>query len=188
MSCATPPVCPPDLAPRRRAARPLAVLALVALCASTAAAAEPTGFGKAKFGATSAAVKKLYPAARPAGEQERLQAPYISGPEITRLVLDAQTVAGLPKPVLVELRFWKDKLWTVVVYFGENGNDEVIAQLTKQLGAPQSTDPTQPIWMGEKTQTIATTKQRWYSSNDLKLSLEAQSWLAEKLRHKGHDH
>jgi len=175
--------------PARAAIRhALVVLCCLALGAGAAAAQEFTGYGKATFGSSAKAVRALYPAAREVGPRERLVAPFIGAPHITRLVLDRQTVAGLPKPTLVELRFWKERLWSVIVYFGDNDDQQVLAMLTKRLGEPRVRSTTQTTWEGKDTQTAASAKQRWYSVNDLALSAEAQAWLAEQLKAKPHQH
>jgi hypothetical protein len=173
-------------APTLRAAL-LGLLAL--LTVGPAAAAEFTGYGKAKFGATTAQVQKLYPAARAVTAADALNAPFLGGPYITRLVLEKQKVAGLPKPITVELRFWKDHLWGVVGYFGDNTDQQVLDMLTKQLGAPQATNAKQPSWFGDKTQTTASITLRWYGVTDDALSKEAQAWLAEEIeKAKQHRH
>ncbi len=173
-------------APALRAAF-IGLLAL--LTVGAAAASEFTGYGKAKFGATTAAVQKLYPAARAATAADVLNAPFIGGPYITRLVLEKQKVAGLPKAITVELRFWKDHLWGVVGYFGDNTEQQVLDMLTKQLGTPQGTNAKQPSWFGDKTQTTASLTLRWYGVTDDALSKEAQAWLAEEIeKAKQHRH
>jgi hypothetical protein len=169
----------------------LAALLLVGVpcAAGSANAAELTGYGKAKFGSTSAAVKKLYPKAREVAATDKLAAPFIGGPFITRLLLENQTIPGLPKPILVELRFWKDQLWGVIGYFGENTDQQVLDMLTKQLGPPQANNPAQVTWSGTKTQTIVSPRLRWYGTTDDALSTQAQAWLAEQIeKAKQHQH
>jgi len=168
-------------------------VALAGLCgallgAGIASAQEFTGYGDVTFGASETAAKKRYPAARAVGQLDNLGAPFLGGAHIDRLILDKQSVAGLPKPTTVELRFWKDQLWGVIVYFGDNTDQQVTDLLTKRLGPSQSKDPTRLTWVGTKTQTSATIKQRWYGVTDLALSKEAQAWLAGELRKKPHEH
>ncbi|MDX2166991.1 MAG: hypothetical protein SF182_08010 [Deltaproteobacteria bacterium] len=152
-------------------------------------AAEPTGYGKAKFGSSTAAVKKLYPTLREVAPTDKLVAPFIGGPFITRMLLDNQTVAGLPKPVLVELRFWKDQLWGAIGYFGDNTDQQVMDMLTKQLGPPQASNAAQVTWTGKATQTIVSPRLRWYGTTDDALSKQAQAWLAEEIeKAKQHRH
>lgn len=139
---------------------------------------EFTGFEKAPFGSTPEEFKKLYPKAEVLKEGEDLGAPTVGGAYITRLVLKDQPVTGLAKPTTVELRFWKRKLWGVIVYYGDNDDKQVLDMLTKRLGPSGSADPDYPLWERSKTQTAATVKQRWYGINDLPLSKEAQAWFA----------
>lgn len=175
--------------PHPRTPLAFSALALALLCVTSAHAAEPTGYGKAKFGSSTAAVKKLYPKLREVTATDKLTAPFIGGPVITRMLLDKQTVAGLPKPILIELRFWKDQLWGVVGYFGDNTEQQVLDMLTKQLGPPQANNPAQVTWSGAKTQTIVSPKLRWYGITDDALSKQAQAWLAEQIeKAKQHKH
>jgi hypothetical protein len=138
---------------------------------------EFTGYGSAPFLTTYDAFKRLYPSAEPVSEGANLGAPSIGGPYIRRLVLKDQKVEGLEKPTMVELRFWKNKLWGVIVYYGENNPEQIFAMLIKRLGPSDSTDPTNPLWERSKTQTTAQKKQLWFGINDRALSKEAQDWF-----------
>ena len=142
---------------------------------------EITGFDKSAFGSSLADAKKSYPKAEEIPEGKDLGAPTVGGPYIRRLLLTDQKVEGLPKPTMVELRFWKNKLWGVVVYLGDNDEPQVIEILTKRLGPSDSTDTDYPLWVRSKTQTTMERKQRWYGVNDLALSTEAQAWFAKLL-------
>ena len=111
---------------------------------------------------------------------KNLGAPSVGGPFVHRLYLTEQTVEGLPKPVNVELRFWKKNLWVVQVYWGENTEQDVIAMLTKRLGPNR--DENNPLWITDTVQTTAVLKQHTYGSADLALSADAQAWF-KKLMH-----
>jgi hypothetical protein len=139
---------------------------------------EFTGFGKATFGMRWEAVKKLFPDAEEIPDGKDLGAASVGGPFVHRLLLKDQKVEGLAKPAKVELRFWKKKLWGVVVYFNDNEPQAVLAYLTKRLGPSQNTDPDNPIWFFDKTQTTASVSQKWYGTNDTALSKKAQAWFA----------
>lgn len=143
-----------------------------------AAVREFTGYGKATFGMRWEEVKKLYPQAEEVPDGKDLGAANIGGPFVHRLLLKNQPFEGLPKPVMIELRFWKKKLWGVIVYFQDNDPQVVLAMLTKRLGPSQSTDPTNPLWMFDKTQTGAAMTQKWMGINDTPLSKQAQAWFA----------
>jgi hypothetical protein len=164
----------------------LAVAPCAAAAADTPTPAPPkkgekadefTGYGAVPFHTTYDAFKTRYPSAEVVSEGQNLGAPSIGGPYIRRLLLKGQKVEGLEKPTMVELRFWKNKLWGVIVYYGENDPEKIHAMLTKRLGPSDSTDPTNPLWERSKTQTTAQTKQRWFGINDTVLSKEAQEWF-----------
>jgi hypothetical protein len=159
------------------------MLLLAALVAGSAAiAAEPSGFGKAKFGMSLKDVWRMYPQAQLLGEQETLGAAVLDGPYVERLALRNQPVPGFPRPTTVELRFWKGKLWGVVVYFGDNDPEVCKAYLAKEFGPTTSRDANMPIWRGDKVTTTATYNQGWYGYTDDALSQAVSAWLAETLK------
>jgi len=165
----------------------LVIAALLLTSVSARAFEEPRGFGKATFGMPEAEVLKLYPDAVPLQPGQTLGASAVAGPDISRVVLKNHKVEGLAKPTTVELRFWKKQLWGVIVYFGDNSDAEVVALLEKQFGKSENPDPKQMLWVGTATQTTASLRQRWYGSNDQKLSKEAQTWFMNALKGHGHD-
>src|SRR5262249_46593011 len=138
---------------------------------------EPDGYGPAKFGMSLAQVWKMYPQARMLGENESLGAAVVDGPYIDRLVLRDQSVPGFATPTTVELRFWKDKLWAVIVYFGKNDPEQCKAHLAKTFGPSRTRDPDNPVWNGAKVSTTGTYKEHWYGYVDIAMSQEAGAWL-----------
>ncbi len=174
--------------PRTHRARgvSLAWLALAGLCVLPTAArgAAPLdtlkGYGPAAFGTRWDKAQQLFPTAEVLPDGKNLGAPSVGGPFVHRLYLTDQTVEGLPKPVNVELRFWKKNLWVVQVYWGDNSERDVIEMLTKRLG--QTQDKEHPLWFTDTVQTSAVLKQRTYGSADLALSADAQAWF-KKLMH-----
>jgi len=140
---------------------------------------EPTGFGKARFGMTVAQVSEIYP------QMEKLTkslgAAVVEGPLIERRVLWKEEISGLSKPVNVELRFWKDQLWVVIVYFGENDLETVVRLLTERHGPP-SGKPANAIWEGKKSTIMIAGKARWYSIQDNAISKEAQAVFMEDFK------
>lgn len=138
---------------------------------------EPTGFGTAKFGMSLAEVWKMYPQARLLGEKETLGAAAVGGPYIDRLVLRNQPVPGFAKPTTVELRFWKDQLWGVVVFFGDNDPEQCKAYLARTFGPSTARDLDNPVWLGEKVSSTGTYKEHWYGYTDIAMSREAGAWL-----------
>jgi hypothetical protein len=159
------------------------ILLLALLVAGSAAiAAEPTGFEAAKFGMSLEDVWRLYPAAQLLGEKETLGAAVLDGPYIERLALRNQPVPGFPKPTTVELRFWKGRLWGVIVFFGDNDPEACKAHLARVYGPTTSRDPNMPLWRGDTVTTTGTYKQGWYGYTDNALSQEVSAWLAEALK------
>jgi hypothetical protein len=138
---------------------------------------EPTGFGTAKFGMSLAQVWKMYPQARLLRENETLGAAAVGGPYIDRLVLRNQPVPGFAKPTTVELRFWKDQLWGVIVFFGDNDPEQCKAYLAKTFGPTTSRDPDNPVWLGGKVSSTGTYKEHWYGYTDIAMSQEAGAWV-----------
>ena len=156
-------------------------IALLALALAVPAAAmtnEPTGFGAAKFGQSVEEVKKALPKVEPL--EGSLGAQAFPSEHLKRFALKGTKVPGLEKPTNVELRFWKDKLWTVIVYFGENPPEQVTAALTKQYGPPAGT-PANPAWHGERTETLVVNRERYWATTDNALSTDAQAWFREYL-------
>jgi hypothetical protein len=149
---------------------------------AAAKAAEPTGFGTAKFGMSLAEVWKMYPKAKLLGPRDTLGASAVDGPYIDRLALHDQPVPGFAKPTTVELRFWKDKLWAVVVYFGDNDPEACKIYLTQTFGPSASPDPNSPSWPGTKVSTSAVYKQNWYGFSDDAISKEAAAWFGDALK------
>jgi hypothetical protein len=120
----------------RRAATSLAIALALAVPAVAAAAAPPPvdtlkGYGPAPFGTRWDKAQKIFPKAEIVPEGKNLGAPNVGGPFVHRLYLTDQHVEGLPKPVNVELSFWKKNLWVVLVYWRENTEQDVLAALTR---------------------------------------------------------
>jgi hypothetical protein len=177
------------LQPAPRTRRPPARLApLFAVAFATAAVAAPAdpnalfaGYGPAPFGTRWEKALTLFPTAEQMSQSKNLGSSNVGGVFVHRLLLDKQSIAGVAKPVQVELRFWKKKLWAVNVYFGENSTPEVLAMLTRALGPSEGTDPNSPFWFKGDVQTTVSPKQGWFGSTDLTLSADAQAWF-KKLR------
>jgi hypothetical protein len=156
-----------------------ALLALAALPAS-AITNEPTAFGAAKLGAGTAEVKKAYPKMEPT--KEFLGAQAFESEHLTRYVLKRIRVPETGQQGMVELRFWKDRLWAVIVYYGETNDQKVVETFTKRLGPPNGTNPQKPSWQGDKSLTFVETDQNWYSFTENDLSKDAQAWFFARLQ------
>lgn len=158
---------------------PRAVLGLLLLAAPAAAASTAlfAGYGPAAFGTRWEKALPMFPKAEPLDNAANLGSPNVGGPFVHRLLLRDQQVAGLAKPVQVELRFWKKKLWVVQVYWGENRTEDVLAMLNEQLGPSDSAAPNDPLWIKGDVQTTISPKQGWFGSTDLAISGDAQDWL-----------
>jgi hypothetical protein len=172
------------------------LLLITALAAAPALAADPkgaptpiakpnppnvkefTGLGTFPFGGSLADFQKQFPKAEPLPEGKDIGSPTIGGPYIRRFVLTDQKVDGVAKPTQVEVRFWKNKLWAVIVYYGGNDDAKIHAMLLERLGPNESGDEDNPLWQRAKTATTAQKKQRWYGVTDAELSKQAQAWFA----------
>ena len=139
----------------------MAVIALLTVMEVRAAGEEPSGFGDAKLQMILDELRSYYPELEDPGDKN-LGALPIGGPHISRYVARDQQVPGLANPSDLEFRFWKDKLWIIIVYFGDNGADAAMATLRKQLGSPTGSDKQLPRWDGEKTEVTAHLAQGWY--------------------------
>lgn len=136
-------------------------------------AGEPTGFGEAKFKMSPAEVQKIFPKMEPL--EEALAAPVVGGEYVKRFILRKSAVPGLVKPADVELRFWADRLWVVLVYFEGNEADVVIAALRKQIGSEGGSDKNFVTWVGDTSTTVLTRKGQYYSFSDNELGAEARA-------------
>lgn len=142
---------------------------------------EPTGFGKAKFGASPQEVEKLYKGKIKGLGQESLGATPVFSPFVVRQSLSEQKVLGLEQPVTVELRYWKDRLWVVIVYYGQNGTEAVNEALRKEYGKPDQSSGDQ-IWQGKKVLVNTANRERWYAISDNAIAHEAQLAFMEEMR------
>lgn len=140
---------------------------------------EPAGFGKARFGVSPEEVKILYPQLEEL--KKGLGAVVVEGPLITRWVLWKQELPGLPQPTDVELRFWKNQLWVVIVYFGANDLDTVVKALTERYGPPRG-KPASAVWQRARSTIIVAGKAKWYSVQDNAISREAQAVFIEDFK------
>jgi hypothetical protein len=177
---------PPSSAARARRGGALALL--LVLCGAAAVAADPPptdtlkGYGAAPFGTRWDKARTLFPSAEVLPDGKSMGAPSVGGPFVHRLYLTDQKVEGLPKPVNVELRFWKKNLWVVQVYWGDNSEQDVLAALTKKLGPNQGSAPGTLLWITDSVQVTGSTKQKTYGSADLALSADAQKWFKQLMK------
>lgn len=169
-----------------RARNSIIGLLVVALLSLEAGAQAPTpkrdgpdGFGRAKFGMSVEEVKKAYPKMEVLDRM--LGAAVVSGPFVKRFLLPGMKHPGLAKPTDVELRFWKDRLWVAIVYFGDNPEAKVLEALRKQNGEPE---PGSNSWTGRKSTVVFVPRQRWYSVGDNAITQEVQQLFMEEFRRK----
>ena len=163
--------------------RALAVLAMLALTAPPAAAAvtnEFTAYDGAQLGSTPEQVRKAFPKMEVTTENLGSQ-PFPSEHLVRYVVRDAK-IAEAGKPGMVELRFWNNKLWAIVVYYPPDTKDAVLAALTKRLGPPNGTNPAKPSWQGAKSSVFVETSLNWFAVTDNALSKEAQAWFLANLQ------
>lgn len=152
------------------------------MLASPAAALEkePAGLGKAKLGMSPKEVQKLYPGKVRVLDMEHLGATPVKSAHMVRQLLSDQKVEGLASPTNVELRYWDDKLWVIIVYYGENSNESVQEGLRKVYGQPDLSG-NDAVWRGKKVQINTATRERWYAIADLALSAQAQQAFAAEM-------
>ncbi len=139
----------------------------------------PDGFGKAKLGMSPQEVAKLYPELKKL-DREVLGATPVFSPFVVRQLIPSVALAGAPHPVPVELRYWKDKLWVIIVYNGQNSDEQMTDAFTALCGKP-SADKPGPAWFGEKVSISSAPKQHWYALADNALSKQAQELFAEEM-------
>ena len=138
---------------------------------------ESATFEQLQFGESVADVLKAYPSARKL-THEKLGATVVESPFIARYQVPDVRLAGAAHPVSFELRFWKEKLWVVIVYFGENSNDEIVRWLTARYGTPTAAHPN-PAWSGKVASVVTSLKERWFSVADQVASKEISALLVE---------
>ncbi len=138
----------------------------------------PEGFGKAAFGASMKTARAALP------EMKSLPVPpnagFLGNPKLGRFVLSQQKLEGLSAPVEVELRFWEDHLWTVIVYAGSNPFDAVLQMLEAKYGPPSNRDRS-PTWVWPTRNLVTAPAQQWYSIADKEIGRAAQAALMESL-------
>ncbi|HVN86294.1 MAG TPA: hypothetical protein VMW17_15775 [Candidatus Binatia bacterium] len=140
---------------------------------------EQAGFERLRFGASVADVKKRYATVRQL-QKENLGAIVVESPNIVRYHIPNVQLQGLAKPVSLELRFWNEKLWVVIGYFGDNSPDEVMKYLRDRYGPPTSTKP-DPAWRGQIAVIASNSKQKWFSVADQVASKEISARLIESM-------
>jgi hypothetical protein len=141
------------------------------------------GFGKAKFKMTPDEVRAVLPDLEPL--EEDLGAAIVGGPYAKRFVLRDFEVPGFQHKTNVEIRFWNDRLWVVIVYFGENDFGSVVEAMEKLHGTDSRGDDKSRVWVGEKTTAVVTDRERYYSISDNDLSAEARAALFQGIHPKG---
>ncbi|GIW41082.1 MAG: hypothetical protein KatS3mg076_1659 [Candidatus Binatia bacterium] len=166
-----------------RFSRVTAVLAVLLSCLFSPAWSgptperEPDGWGKARFGMSREEVGRLFPHAQPLSK-EHLGAAAPLGPEFARQLLPEEKFPGLELPVSVELRYFRDRLYAVVVYWGANPAERVLDVLRRRYGPAPGPEPT---WKGEKVTIATDVRGRWHAFWDNRLSQEAARVFTERL-------
>ncbi len=156
-------------------------MSLVLFVAVAAGAQEPTprptppaGFQKAHFGESVKQVKAAYPDLQPAPV---VAAGYLMHPGLQRQVLYARRLPGLNEPVDLELRFWKDRLWTILFYTGKNPQGDVDVYLQREYGPP-ATSENESVWIWPGRTLISQSARGWFALADKELGRDAQKELA----------
>ena len=136
----------------------------------------PTGFGKAKFGMTLEQVRPLYPTLAPAPQMTG--AAYFRSPQLARYLVTKVRVPGLQEPCTLELRFWKNQLWSAIIHYGTNKFSDVEAILRKEYG-PLTSKTGAPTWTFDTATVVTSPGQLWYSFDDNGIGKDVQGALVE---------
>ena len=139
----------------------------------------PEGFGKAKFGMTVEQVRQFYPTLIPA--------PAVTGaasfrsPNMTRYMVAEVDVPGLRHPCALELRFWKNQLWSIIIYYAKNPFPEVVENLRRNYGPP-TTKAHDPTWVLSKVTIVTSPAQLWYSFDDNEIGNDVRRAFMEAIQ------
>jgi len=147
--------------------------------ASTPLAHVPEGFGKAKFGMTLEQVRQLYPTLVPAPFVT--SAAFFKSPHLTRYWMTNVDVPGLKPKSSVEFRFWKNQLWSIIVYYGGKTYADVVEHLQQSYGPP-TVKNSQPSWTLGKVTIITSPGQMWYSLDDGDISNDVRREFMEAIQ------
>jgi hypothetical protein len=146
---------------------------------ATPAPHAPEGFGTAKFGMTLEQVRQLYPTLAKAPVVT--SAAYFRLPSLTRYWITKVDVPGLRSQCDVEFRFWKNRLWSVVVYYGANAFADVAEKLRREYGPP-STKSRDPSWAFGSASITTSPGQMWYSLDDNEIGKDVQRGFTETIQ------
>ena len=134
---------------------------------------EPKGFDKVKFGASIDAVRKAYPKM----ETPDFSKKALNHPKIQRFFVPKMKLAGLDKPVDVDLQFWSGKFWLGQIHFGDNDQAKVDAYIKKHYGAADYQDDNYMTWKGKTAAAVLTKRQKTFEVHDEGMSNEARAEL-----------
>lgn len=163
-----------------RALRVTVILAALGSLPAAALTNEVTSVGKATLGQSRAQVQKAYPKMQPTNEN--LGSQPFSSEYLERFVVTDFVVPETRQKGVMELRFWKGKLWAIIVYYGDGNDAKVIEAFTARMGPPNGTNPAKPGWNGDKSQNFVETERHWYGITDNEISKDAQAWFYARLR------
>jgi len=140
------------------------------------AASVPDGFGSAKLRMRVEDVRKAYPQLEPAPRVSSHA--FFGHPSLARYVVMQTRLPELQEPVDIEFRFWDDRLWTILVYYGKNTTGSVTAYLPKLYGPAQGIG-SNPAWVGPRSKVLVSTRAQWFSITDTDLAYDAQKAFME---------
>ena len=139
------------------------------------------GIGAAQLGENREAVKKALPAMQNLAPGQKLASAVFSSPHLERFIVRDHKVEGHTKPVDVELRFWRDKLWALIVYFSKEDTSAVLASLKARYGAFTNGAEDRPVWEGKLVTLQAYGPQAWYGLTLNSISEDARTWFFKAL-------
>ncbi len=126
------------------------------------------GEGQFEIGMSVADVRRLHPELKALARPLAVAAPAL--PSVARYVLSKQRVSEHTKESDIELRFWNDKLWAVIVYFPAEEADAVGTALRARYGPPASGNRMSSIWRRAGITLVLAPTQRWYGFTDDELN------------------
>ncbi len=142
------------------------------ICVASACAKEESQdwFERTRLGMSVAEVQELLPTMEIFGGEEARAYP------VRAYFAADQTFDQLPG-CRVELRFFEDRLWVMVVHYGDHPTAEVQRILEERYGAPSRQAGPSTYWTDEGVEVMLQSNSRSFSLAELTISAEViQAW------------
>ena len=125
-------------------------------------------FSRAQMGMSSAQVREILPDMKNAEGGEE---PHTSHTRVERYITTGQAFDGL-QGCRLELRFFDDRLWVIIVNYEDNSTEEVERILKERYGEPTSQYGNVARWSGSGLEVILERNAKWFSLGDEALAEE----------------